>query len=203
MIRPPRGWARGIWLPGFTSRFAWGIISVARSGLQSRKADCMLSPEGNPNKAPGERTRESGVCGRRRREVHHVGSFFLPAREPLAAITRQGAGGRRPGGPHRPPRRVRVCRRTLEKLTGATPALLEAVAALPGGGYGEEAALRRVLDGLASDPKGTALYHPHGGSRRAAKACQGRHPGNAAPARSLRGGRSRGTGRHGPGVQGV
>jgi serine/threonine protein kinase len=57
-----------------------------------------------------------------------------------------------------------VCRRRLEKLTGVPPTLLDAVAALPGRDYEEEASLRRVLDGLSSDPKVTLLYRSHAGA---------------------------------------
>ena len=46
--------------PGFRSTFSRGFISVARSGLQDRKAVAVRSTWCDRNKAPGERTRESG-----------------------------------------------------------------------------------------------------------------------------------------------
>ena len=55
-----------------------------------------------------------------------------------------------------------ACRRTLEKLTGATPALLNAAGASRRHAYAEEAPLRRVLDELASDARLMTRRRPDG-----------------------------------------
>ena len=56
-----------------------------------------------------------------------------------------------------------ACRRTLEKLTGATPALLEAVSAAGSHAYAAEAPLRRMLDDLGNGAPATTFHRP--GSR--------------------------------------
>jgi hypothetical protein len=54
------------------------------------------------------------------------------------------------------------CRRALERLTGASPGLLEAAGSLAGTAYFDEAALRRVLAHLEEDPDLTVLYRAGG-----------------------------------------
>jgi hypothetical protein len=53
-----------------------------------------------------------------------------------------------------------VCRQLLEKLTGANPALLDALPALTQSAYTEEAPLRRVLDDIAMHEARTILHSP-------------------------------------------
>ena len=96
-----------------------------------------------------------------------------------------------------------TCRHTLEKLTGATPALLNAAGASRQHAYAEEAPLRRMLDDLASDARLMTRRRPDSPDGVGTNAAAGGRPGGPGPARRLRSGRRAGPRRHGPGVPGV
>ncbi len=66
-----------------------------------------------------------------------------------------------------------ACRRTLEKLTGATPALLEAVGAAGSHAYAAEVPLRRVLDDLGNGAPRRRSTVPEAG-RPSIHGCRGR-----------------------------